>query len=89
MTIETLKAEIKTASYEVAIEKLSQYISSHPDSDEALTIRGMKYWGAGERSLAIKDYLAAIRINPESRARLALQASKDILDYYNKDLYNP
>ena len=89
MTIESLKAEIKTASYEVAIEKLTAYISLHPDSDEALTVRGMKYWGAGQRSLAINDYLAAIRLNPESRARLALQATNDILDYYNKDLYNP
>lgn len=89
-SIESLRLEIKQApSQEAAIEILSVYIASHPESDEALTMRGMKYWGAGKRSLAINDYLAAIRINPESRARLALQASRDILDYYNKDLYNP
>jgi len=35
------------------------------------------------------DYLAAIRINPESRAREALKAATEILDYRNKDLYNP
>ena len=39
--------------------------------------------------LAINDYLEAIRINPDSKARQALQATNDILDYYNKDLYNP
>lgn len=89
MTIESLRAEIKSVSNEEAIKILSNFITLNPDSDEALTIRGMKYWGAGQRSLAINDYLAAIRINPESRARLALQATRDILDYYNKDLYNP
>ncbi|MDE7441931.1 MAG: hypothetical protein K2M69_07185 [Muribaculaceae bacterium] len=89
-TIAALRLEVKQAtSQEAAIEILSVYIASHPESDEALTMRGMKYWGAGQRSLAIKDYLAAIRINPDSRAKLALQASQDILNYYNKDLYNP
>ena len=90
MNIESLKIKVRTAtSFEDAIEIITEYISIHPDSDEAFTMRGMKYWGAGKRSLAINDYLAAIRINPESRARLALQATNEILDYRNKDLYNP
>ncbi len=71
------------------LKELSQYISRHPDDDEALTARGMQYWSMGDRALAIKDYLAAIRINPESKAKMALKATNDILDYYNKDLYNP
>lgn len=90
MTIEDLKSELKSVlSNEKAIEIISAYIAEHPDSDEAYTMRGMKYWGAGSCSLALNDYLTAIRINPESRAHLALQASKEILDYRNKDLYNP
>lgn len=42
-----------------------------------------------KRSLAINDYLAAIRLNPSSRANEALKAANEILDYRNKDLYNP
>lgn len=72
-----------------AIVKLTEYLTAHPDDDEALTLRGIKYWSAGKRSLAINDYLAAIRINPESRAKEALNAANEILDYRNKDLYNP
>lgn len=88
--MESLKEKMKMASsQEEAIEIASQYISAHPDDDEAYTLRGMKYWGAGRRAEAIKDYLEAIRINPDSRARQALKAANDILDYYNKDLYNP
>lgn len=84
-----LKAAIRTADFEDAIQILSDYISTHPEEDEPLILRGMKYWGAGKRSLALNDYLAAIAINPQSRANQALRATQDILDYRNKDLYNP
>lgn len=89
MTLQELKTNIRTLSFEAAITQLSLYIDANPHDDEAFTLRGMKYWGAGKRSLAINDYLAAVRINPESRATLALKASIEILDYRNKDLYNP
>lgn len=84
-----LKEKIKGLTSEEAIEILSAHLENHPDDEEAYTLRGMKYWGAGKRSLSLNDYLAAIRINPESRAREALKAANEILDYRNKDLYNP
>lgn len=90
VTIEELKEQIKHASsQEEAISILTDYLALHPESDEVLTMRGMKYWGAGRRADALNDYLEAIRLNPQSRARLALKASQEILDYRNKDLYNP
>ncbi|MBD5227195.1 MAG: hypothetical protein HDS67_03985 [Bacteroidales bacterium] len=72
-----------------AIARLTEYIAEHPESDEALTMRGMRYWGLSRRADAINDYLAAIRLNPESRAVQALKATNEILDFYNKDLFNP
>ncbi len=89
MTLEELKKNIRTATYEEAVEALTIYVNSHPEDDAALTARGMKHWGAGKRSLAINDYLAAIKINPDSNAREALRAATEILDYRNTDLYNP
>lgn len=77
------------ADTDTVISELSEYIAASPEDDEALTMRGMAYWSKGERSNAINDYLAAVKINPESRAKLALKATYEILDYYNKDLYNP
>lgn len=89
-SIESLRQQVKrVSSHEEAINLITSYITTHPESDEALTMRGMKYWASGQRSLAINDYLAALQINPDSRARLALQAANDILNYYNKDLLNP
>lgn len=89
MTIDQLKEELRTSTYEEAIEALTEYITGHPEEEEAYIARGLKHWGAGKRSLAINDYLSAIRLNPESRARQALDAANSILDYRNTDLYNP
>ncbi len=84
-----LKDSLKGLSTDKAIEILDKYIAEHPDDDEALTLRGMRHWGAGHRSQAMTDYLSALRINPSSRAAMALKAAQEILDYRNKDLYNP
>ena len=83
--LESVKSMMPTE----AIPLLDSHLAENPDDEEALTLRGLKHWAAGQRSLAIKDYIAAIKINPESKAKLALQSANAILDYYNKDLLNP
>lgn len=81
--------EIKKLPPEEAITALQQLLERDPGNDTALTLRGRIYWNLGKRSLAINDYLQAIKINPESNARLLLQHANSILDFYNKDLLNP
>lgn len=89
-SLETIKQQIHDGlPTDAAIKLLTEYIEENPTSDEALTLRGMRHWSNGNRACAINDYLAAIEINPESKAKLALKATNEILDYYNKDLYNP
>ncbi len=91
MTLEEIKAGVAggSISTERAIELLNEYIEANPDDDAALTCRGMRYWSLNRRSEAINDYLAAVKANPESEARNALKVTYDILNFYNKDLYNP
>ena len=89
MTFEEIKEHVAGLTPDEAITKLNDYIENNPADDNALTIRGMKHWSRGNRALAINDYLAAIKLNPESKAVQALKATNEILDYYNKDLYNP
>lgn len=89
MTYEELKESVRGLSGEEAVKVLSDYLTTHPENDDALTLRGLKYWGMQKRAQAINDYLAAIRINPASPAVQALKVANEILDYYNKDLYNP
>lgn len=81
--------EIKKMPPEEAIKVLDKVIASNPENEEALTLRGLKHWALNHRQLAINDYLAAIRINPESKAVTALKYANEILDYYNTDLLNP
>ena len=87
--MEDIRELVKGLTPEGAVDKLTEYLSAHPDDDEALTLRGIKHWSAGHRALAINDYLAAIRINPDSKAAEALKAANEILAYRNNDLYNP
>ena len=88
MTLQEIQNKIRNGEGD-AIELLTAYISANPQDDTALTMRGMKYWGKGDRASAINDYLAALRINPESSAKEALKMTNEILDFYNKDLFNP
>lgn len=71
------------------LEWLNKRIDENPTDEEVLIERGRIHWALGNRSNAINDYLAAQRINPEGRATQLLKATYDILDFYNKDLYNP
>lgn len=89
MTIDELRDSVRLLDASDAIKQISDYIAANPRDDEAYTLRGLKYWSAGRRADAINDYLEALRINPDSRARQALDAANSILDFYNKDLYNP
>lgn len=90
-TLDEIKAGVADGSLttENAIGLLNEYIAANPGDDAALTYRGMRYWSLNRRSEAINDYLAAVKANPESEARNALKVTYDILNFYNKDLYNP
>lgn len=80
---------IKNLPAEEAIAHLDEFILMYPDNDEAYTLRGIKHWGLNHRKEAINDYLTALKLNPESKARMALDYANSILDFYNKDLLNP
>lgn len=71
------------------LKTLDERISVNPRDEEAFMERGKIYWARGERRLAINDYLKAIDINPQSKARHLLEQVQDILSFFNKDLYNP
>ena len=72
-----------------AIEILDRHLADHPNDDEAYYQRGLRLWGLSRRKEAINDYLAALRLNPRSKAKEALDYANSILDFYYKDLLNP
>ena len=82
-------AEIENLPTQEAIDAFTNYISQHPNDDQAYTLRGLRYWSLDMRAAAINDYLKALSINPESSAKQALEAAQSILGFYHTDLYNP
>lgn len=89
MNYAELKEKVQLMPTDEAISAITDYLKENPRDTDALTLRGMKYFGSGKRALAINDYLAALEIDPDCNAKIALKSANEILDYYNKDLYNP
>lgn len=81
--------EIKQLPTEEAIDALSAIIEADPTAEEAYIERGMRYWSLGKRSNAMNDYLAALKLNKHSKASTLIASANQILNFYNKDIYNP
>ena len=74
---------------EEAIRPLEEYVSSAPvPSDRAYYLLGNAYRKKGDWQGAINNYLEAMEINPDSPAKNAYSIANDILDFYNKDMFN-
>lgn len=84
------KEIIKEGHLEEAIEGLTRYINTHDvsDDDEPFYLLGNAYRKQGNWQLALNNYLEAIERNPESPAVNAHKMVMDILNFYNKDMYN-
>lgn len=74
---------------EEALLLLNKKIEDDKNNDKAYFCRGKVYWKMGNKSQAITDYEHAVDINPDSPARIALDNARDIISFFNPDLYNP
>ena len=72
-----------------AIQLLNQCIANHEAcTDEPFYLLGNAYRNQGNWQMALNNYLEAIEKNPESPAVNAKKMLMDILEFYNKDMYN-
>lgn len=74
-----------------AIHHLDEVLCGAPDipqADELYYMRGNAYRKQGNWQMALNSYLEAIALNPESPAVHARAMIMDILEFYNKDMYN-
>ena len=83
-----IKELIKEGKLGTAIEQLSQCIQADSTQDEPYYLLGNVYRKQGNWQLALNNYLEAMERNPESPAVQAHQMMMDILNFYNKDMYN-
>lgn len=85
----TIKALISQGDVEQAIRLLDDYLQAEsPQKDEAYYLRGNAYRKQGNWQQALNNYRYAIDLNPNSPAHQAHRMVMDILNFYNKDMYN-
>lgn len=89
MSLPEIKELIRKGNIEEAIEQLNQYIQENTAcTDEPYYLLGNAYRKQGNWQLALNNYLEATEKNPDSPAQEAKKMLMDILEFYNKDMYN-
>ena len=87
--LKTIKELINQGDVAEAIRQLDEYlITDSTDRDEAFYLLGNAYRKQGNWQLALNNYQYAIEINPDSPAVQARKMVIDILNFYNKDMFN-
>lgn len=87
--LQDIKKLIEQGDTERAIDALTNFIRNDAHvNDEAYYLLGNAYRKKGDWQQALNNYLEAIDRNPESPARAARDMIMDILNFYNKDMYN-
>jgi tetratricopeptide (TPR) repeat protein len=88
-SLEAIKELINQGATEEAIERLDSYLlTCTTDKDKVYYLKGNAYRKLGNWQQALNCYQSAIDLNSESAAMHARDAIKDILSFYNKDMYN-
>ncbi len=84
-----IKELINNGNHTEAIRLLDEIIAQENTADDELYyLRGNLYRKKGNWQQALNNYLEAMSLNPESPAKEAHRMLMDILDFYNKDMYN-
>lgn len=87
--LDTIKMLISQGNVEQALYQLDQMLQNDfPEKDQAFYLRGNAYRKQGNWQQALNNYQYAIDLNPNSPALHAHQMVMDILNFYNKDMYN-
>ena len=89
--IDNLKELINQGDVDTAIKQLDQLLrdtSVKEEKDTLYYLRGNAYRKKGDWKQALDNYQYAIEINPDSPAAQARKMAIDILNFYNKDMFN-
>lgn len=74
---------------ETELQGLDAMIEKTPTGQLYLR-RGLVLWKLQRHGAAIADYERAVALDgPDSEAAVALEMGRRVMDFYNKDMYNP
>ncbi len=86
---ELIRNLLATEKADEAIAQLEAWRSAGGAMDDELFyLLGNAWRKKGNWQMAMNNYLEAVALNPESPAQQALDIANEILDFYNKDMYN-
>ncbi|MBP5636451.1 MAG: hypothetical protein J6X25_02905 [Bacteroidales bacterium] len=86
---ERIKAMLEAHKADEVIDLMEKFqADGGPMDDELFYLLGNAWRKKGNWQMAMNSYLEAVHMNPESPARQALDIANEILDFYNKDMYN-
>ncbi len=88
-TVEDIQLALNNQDADKAIDIANNLIAiKEAPLDRIYYLLGNAHRKKGDWQNAINNYLEAIAINPESPAKEAYMMANDILDFFNKDMYN-
>ena len=86
---ERIRNLLSTERADEAIAELDAFRNAGGSMDDELFyLLGNAWRKKGNWQMAMNNYLEAVHLNPESPAQQALDIANEILDFYNKDMYN-
>lgn len=86
---QTIENMISQGSAAEAIRLLDDMIGAEPQKAQWRFLRGKAYWRLGDKGKAISDYEHASQLDPSSPATQALEMARQIMDFFNPDIFNP
>lgn len=83
------KEEIRLLIAQGRLKDATTLLTASPDDAWAVYMLGRIAWKEGRKGDAISLYERAHAIDPASEAAVALEQAREIMNFYNTDLYNP
>ena len=92
-TIQEIKEMLSRSEGQEALDAANEIVENNTVSRETLAnayyLRGNAYRQQGNVRMALNSYLESMDIDPDGPAAEAYRHIQELLDFYNKDYYNP
>lgn len=88
VTKESIQALIDDGMLDEALTNVDILLQESPTDDALYYLKGKVLMRMGNWKKATDAYLQAQALNPDGPAKEQLSMIKDIMDFYNKDMYN-
>ena len=92
-TIQEIKDMLSRSEGDEALNAANEIVESKSVSKETLAnayyLRGNAYRQNGNVRMALNSYLESMELDPDGPAAEAYRHLQELLDFYNKDYYNP